>query len=126
MSLYSEEQPTPADGRIGGRPPIFWLLIVPAIAGLIVYGVTLMRHHHAGPADQSNAIETLIGSNYCDQSGYQVISKLDGSKSTIYDCELKGKLICVTYANNIADNATEEVKLLFSNTLGSAKPACIR
>lgn len=77
--------------------------------------------------DQSNAIESQIGGGIvCTRSDYQLINRLDSSKTPIYVCQTLGsEPICVTDENNVVSNVTAEVRLLFANTLGSSKPACI-
>lgn len=63
----------------------------------------------------------------CDNSGFYLQNKLTNSKETIYDCRFSGAFPkCVTYTGNIASNSTLEVSLLFSDSIGSSKPACLR
>lgn len=93
------------------------------VAVVIAVAVVVHLQGHAGASPST--VATQIGADYCDTSGYQVISRLDDSKATIYDCTTGSKTRCVTYENGIATDATETVRVLFADTLGSGKPSCI-
>jgi hypothetical protein len=85
------------------------------------------RHQILGDSGPSaSSVAAKIGASSCDNSGYSVQSRLDGSKEIIFDCTM-GNLAtkCVTVSNGIANDATAEVKLLFANTLGASKPSCL-
>lgn len=107
-----------------GTHTAFKVLMILAVIS-IVFGGAYALTHRSGPSDQSSTVATTIGAQYCDSSGFQIISKLDDSKATIYNCDLDNKTICVTYEHGIATDETAEVKLLFANTLGSDQPDCI-
>lgn len=98
------------------------LITIGAFGTLALVAWTLLHRHHGTSPD---TIATIIGVDYCDNSGYQIVSRLDGSKSTIYDCTTGARTRCVTYENGIATNQTVTVRLLFADTLGSGKPRCI-
>jgi hypothetical protein len=38
------------------------------------------------------SVAALAGASYCDNSGFYLQSRLDGSKETIYDCEIGVRL----------------------------------
>lgn len=78
-----------------------------------------------GTGDQSDSIAQKIGASSCTAESYEVISRIDNHHSRIYDCVVNGNELCVTEQNGIASNATAEVRLLFSNTLGADVPACL-
>jgi len=67
------------------------------------------------PADHSDEIANQIGGGAtCYQSSFELTNRLDDSKDPIYVCEAPGsKPICVTDDNGIANDVTEEVRLLF-------------
>ena len=101
-----------------------WL--VPVGVVLALAGAWAYRHHQDAKASTSPAaVAALAGATYCDDSGYYVKSRLDGSKETIYDCQIGARMQCVTVSGGIATNSTATVRLLFTNTLGASKPACI-
>jgi len=70
------------------------------------------------------SVATLAGASSCDESGYTVRNRLDGSTQTIYDCLVRQRARCVTVSDGIASDSTLEVRLLFRNTLGATRPAC--
>jgi hypothetical protein len=93
-----------------------------------VIAATVLAFAAAGcgaSSDQSATIGRQIGGT-CSATDFYLQNRLDGSKETIYDCTTPAKgEMCVTYAGHVATNATETVKLLFANALGSSKPSCI-
>ena len=79
-----------------------------------------------GSTTSPSQVATAAGASFCNNSGFYIQSKLNGDKSVIYDCRFAGKLPkCVTDSGNIASDATETVQLLFVNSLGAQKPACL-
>jgi hypothetical protein len=77
-----------------------------------------------GPADASGDIAYKIGAYSCDQTGYAIINKLDGSRSTIYDCVVGSKEMCVTEDNGLVSDNTAAARLLFASVLSGGKPTC--
>jgi hypothetical protein len=109
---------TPGHGRSAWQSIV--ILIVAGGIGLYLY-----HHHHGSPVDRSDEIAKQIGADSCDQSGYEIKNRLDGSKSVIYDCDIDGRMKCVTEDGGIPSDSTVAVKLLFADTLGTAKPYCL-
>ena len=106
------------------------LIVVPLGLAILLFtggfpGVRSFLGFGGGPSDKSSQIAGLIGAEACSAEQYEIISKLDHTKTQIYDCVTNGKEMCVTYQNGIASDDTVEVKLLFSNTLGDSRPVCI-
>lgn len=98
---------------------------LPVVAVGAVLLVSLLSGCGGGAASPSQ-VAGAAGATMCDNSGFYVQSKLTNEKQVIYDCRFAAKLPkCVTYSGNIADNATVEVQLLFSQSLNSKKPACL-
>ncbi len=92
---------------------------------LLVVGVVFALSRCGGAGDQSAQIAAKIGAASCTAESYEVISRLDNSKTRIYDCTLNGKRLCVSEQNGIASDQTAVVRLLFANALGSARPSCL-
>jgi hypothetical protein len=101
--------------------------LVACAAGVVLLALWGERHRiygHSGPSPST--VAARIGASSCDNSGYYVQNKLDGSKAVIFDCTMSNLATkCVTMTNGIASDATAEVRLLFANTLGSTKPSCL-
>jgi len=100
------------------------------LAGAIVLVVAawllLTQVIFTGDSDKSAQVRQAAGASWCEQSGYQLLSHLDGSKTTVYDCGFPhGRERCVTMSGGITRDATEEVRLLFASTIGAAKPGCL-
>jgi hypothetical protein len=113
----------PADVKRFHLTPITGLAV---IAGFVVLVFVVRYQTSSGPSDHSAAIQSNVGALSCSSSGYQILSKINGDKDTIYNCDMpSGTTICVTEANGIDSNVTATVRLLFANTLGSGKPTCI-
>lgn len=98
------------------------LLVVVTLVAAI--GGGLYWYSHRGPSDQSTAVQTAAGADSCSYSGYYVKTAISG-RELVYDCTIGSQSICVTYKGGIASDSTALVKLLFANTLGTAKPACL-
>lgn len=95
------------------------------IIAAVVVAIVIVGYYENHKSSSPDAVAATIGASSCDNSGYQVLSRFDGSKATIYDCTIGSRMRCVTYENGIATDATETVRLLFANTLGSSKPNCL-
>lgn len=81
-----------------------------------------------GSTVSTSQVAAAASAQSCDNSGFYVQSKITNEKDTIYDCRFSGATLpkCVTYSGNIARDATEEVTLLFSDTVGGqGKPRCL-
>lgn len=106
-----------------------WRVVIVAttvIVGLVLVWLFAFRGSGSqSRTDRSNEIASLIGASGCARSGFKIENRLDSSQSPVYVCGLAGGLKCVTYEGGIARDVTSEVRLLFSDTLGSEKPACI-
>jgi hypothetical protein len=113
-----EAEPAGSDRR---RSMLAWagIVTVAVIVGIYLYS------HHGSPVDRSAEIAKQIGADSCDQSGYEIRNRLDGSKSVIYDCDVEGRMKCVTEDGGIPSDSTATVKLLFADALGTAKPYCL-
>jgi hypothetical protein len=118
---------TETDSRSASDTPISGIRALLVLAAVIVagaavlYGMGVRLPHHS--SDDSAAIGSKIGGT-CAKTTYYIQSKIDGSKQTIYDCTVDSKEMCVTYSGGIATDSTDEVKLLFQNTLGTEEPSC--
>ncbi|MGH3429627.1 MAG: hypothetical protein ACRDQZ_19005 [Mycobacteriales bacterium] len=94
------------------------------IAPLIAV-VTLLAACGGGAASPDK-VAVAAGATSCDNSGFYIQSKLTNEKDVVYDCRFAQKLPkCVTYSGNVADDATDEVQVIFSNSLNSRRPACL-
>ena len=101
-----------------------WLVPIGVI--LAIAAAWAYKHHQDSKASTSpSSVAALAGARYCDDSGYYVKSRLDGSQETIYDCQFGQQMRCVTVSGGIATNATATVRLLFTSTLSASKPTCI-
>lgn len=86
----------------------------------------LLSTSGCGGGTSPSDVAKAAGAQSCDSSGYGVISQITSKKQTIYDCTFgDGTTKCVTYANDIANDSTALVRLLFQNKLGSGKPSCL-
>ncbi len=93
--------------------------------GAVVAAAALLAGCGGGAASPSQ-VATAAGASSCNNSGFYIQSKITGNKSVIYDCRFAEKLPkCVTYSGSIASDSTETVQLLFANSLGAQKPACL-
>lgn len=94
------------------------------IAAVAVYG---WAHHWlrlpSSSADRSADIAADIGADSCSRTSYYIENRLDGSKTTIYECVVGGVQKCVTYEGGIARDATDTVRILWADTFGN-KPGC--
>ena len=123
MSLYSDEQQAaPAiEGRVRGKTPVYWFVLVPLMVGVLIFGYRLVHRHSVSPGTVASAAGALS----CDSSGYYITTAVSG-KETVYDCSMaSGKTLCVTYHGGIASDSTEIVRLAFANTLLTTKPSCL-
>lgn len=117
----TEPRPKSAWRRVVGRTAGAIVLVAVALAA---YGI--WHSHHNALADHSARVAQEANAYSCTDTGFYLTSKLDGSKQVIYDCSFGGSSSkCVTEAGGLATDATEEVQLLFADTLGSQKPSCI-
>lgn len=77
-----------------------------------------------GASDRSSKIASEIGANACTRTPYELKNRLDGSKSTIYDCTLNGRDMCVTEEGGIPRDSTAIVRVVFQGALGGDRPSC--
>jgi hypothetical protein len=75
--------------------------------------------------DSPGTVANAANASYCDDSGYNMSSKLSGEKDTIYGCQIGSRMRCVTYSGRIANDATLEVRFALQNTLGASNPSCL-
>ena len=94
------------------------------VACLVLY-VGYQHFVHRSPSDNSSEVAAQSGALSCSRSDYYLQSRLDGSKETIYDCQFPRRMRCVSEQGGVTSDITEEVRLLFSSTLGASKPNCI-
>jgi hypothetical protein len=87
-------------------------------------GIAAVAAGCGGGGDQSASIAAKIGGT-CTETSYQIIGKLDNSKTRIYDCTRGGKEMCVTQENGLVHDSTAIVRILFQGTLSGGKPGCI-
>ena len=102
------------------------LFTLVVIVAAVLYGGWYLIHRHSSAGDKAVAVKTQSGASSCSNSGYYIQNRLDGSKQTIYDCQFPRRMRCVGEEGGITSDITEEVRLVFSTTLGSGKPACIQ
>jgi len=78
-------------------------------------------------ADKSSAVGKAVDGQ-CSSTGYYLENRLDNTKTPMYDCWMNssGKHKCVTYENDIAQDVTEEARLLWENTLSGDTPSCLQ
>lgn len=98
--------------------------ILAVVIGVVVIAGVWHYQTHASAKIGAGDVALQSGADSCTSSGYELTNRLDGSTSTIYDCSFTSGLKCVTLANGIAHNVTAEVRLVWADTLGSAKPGC--
>ena len=72
-------------------------------------------------------VATAAHAESCDNSGFYIVSKITGSKETVYDCSFAvfPYSRCVTYQGGIAADSTSVVRFLFASVLGQTKPSCL-
>lgn len=113
--------------------------MIPKVALLVTAAaVALVAVGCGGQKDRSSEIAAKIHADSCKATRYAIVSRIDKSKTTIYDCTVDNtstdangaqtfgsKRICVTEENGIAHDATAEVRILFANVLGDARPSCL-
>jgi hypothetical protein len=99
--------------------------IVIAVAAVVAAGWGIHHFTSSSSPDKSSLIASQTGASDCYSSGYQIISRLDRSKTDIYNCDIAGKWKCVTLENGLDHDVTVEVRLLWAGTLGGDKPDCI-
>jgi hypothetical protein len=118
----------PGQTPVKGAAPksVLTLAAIVAVIAFVYFRTNLIHVTHGAAKDESASITADIGASSCSSSGYEITSKLNDSKQTIYDCLMpSGNYKCVTRENNINSDSTAVVRLLFANVLGSAKPTCI-
>ena len=91
---------------------------------VVLVAVAALAAGCGGSGDRSSAIADEIGATSCTATQYGIVSRIDNSKTQIYDCFLNGDEKCVTEENGIVSDQTAVVKLLFANTLSGGKPDC--
>lgn len=98
------------------------VLVLIALAALRLDLVQMPGHS----PNRSASIATSIGAYSCSRTNYEITNRLDGSKTTVYDCVMADGVTekCVTEENGLVHDQTATVKLLFTNTLGSSRPTC--
>jgi hypothetical protein len=112
----------PVDEPRHGLRNLIATIALAAAAWLLLTHVVFNKHH----ATHASDVRSAAGASSCQESGYQLLSHLDGSKTTIYDCGFpNGRERCVTMTDGVTRDATAEVRLLFAGTLGAEKPACL-
>jgi hypothetical protein len=97
------------------------VVIVAVVVAAVLFG---WHHWHHGSSDQSSAVASAIGGS-CTQTRYEIINKLAGTKTVIYDCTVGAKRMCVTDENGIAHDSTAISRILFAGTLSGGKPGCL-
>lgn len=66
-----------------------------------------------------------ISASSCDDSGYYLTNRLDGSKAEVFSCDVGGVEKCVMEQGGVAQDVTVEFKAFLSTTLGTGdKPTC--
>ena len=115
---------TPA--HTGPSPKKVMLVAVLAAVAAAGYAYRDDIFGKAAPADKSDQIAAVIGASSCSQTRYTLIDKITNDSAPIYDCLMKNLATkCVTYEHGIANDSTEEVRLVFATTLGSDRPECL-
>lgn len=99
-------------------------LIVVTVIVVCAAGFHWWQHRSSAPADLSGEIAVQTGADSCDQTGYTIVSKLNGSETPIYDCVIDGKDLCVTEENGVVSDSTATARLLFASVLAGSKPGC--
>lgn len=97
------------------RPLIFAAALAFVVAALAGCG---------GSGDRSAQIASETGASSCEQTSYELINRLDGTKPRIYDCVIDGAEKCVTEESGLTQDVTVEARLLFKATLSGDAPAC--
>lgn len=103
-----------------------WAWIVAIVAAAAIWqGWIHLGGSHVSQANPDQ-LATTIGAAWCQDSGYYLTNRLDGSKAELYDCNMRnGSYRCVTDQNGLAADVTAEARLVFRSTLGSEKPSCV-
>ena len=95
------------------------------VAPAALAAVVMVAAGCGGTSNRAGQVAVDIGATTCTSSGYGIVSKVDHSKTPIYNCTLHGRDVCVTEENGIAQDSTALVRLLFANTLSGGKPSCV-
>ena len=104
-----------------GRKPIVIALVIAVALAIGAY------HRWGGDHTESVDPATLasqINAYSCEDSGYR-IKAADGPWTTVYNCDMGSKTICVSEQNNIPSNVTVQAKFAFADALGGSKPSCV-
>lgn len=126
MMSAAEREPTPRGSSVIVVGVVVILVLVAAAIGIFLVGRSVGWHvAGGGSSDHSAQVAQDAGASSCYQDGLQLIDRFDGSKTTIYDCRIGGAMKCVTEENGIANDVTEQVKVLFATALNASRPACL-
>ena len=67
------------------------------IAAVAIGAIGWQHFHHRSSAADPNNVATQIGAAWCEDGGYQLKNRLDGSKTEIFNCNMQnGSYKCVT------------------------------
>lgn len=93
------------------------------LAALIAAWAIQAKPWHHKPADRSTEIAAQVGGD-CTRSSYYLQNPAGGGRAFVYDCWIRGRWMCVTSDRGIVEDVTVEVRALFANVIGGARPAC--
>ena len=106
-------------------------VVVIAVVG-VVLAVLLTRGGDDGdggsgaqPSGQAQALQQQLGADSCTNSGFVIDNAADGTSQIVYDCAFGSRRRCITVTNNIARDATADVRRLYANGQGGARPSCL-
>jgi hypothetical protein len=114
------EGPPPSRSFLFVHRNLLWIVVLVLVAA----GLAYYHFHKSGPS--ASTVAAAANASSCTSTGFQLINRLDNSKTTIFDCQFDdGSEKCVTYSHGVASDSTEEVKIVFSTELGGTKPSCL-
>lgn len=100
-------------------------VLVGAVALVVAAAFVVVAAGCDSSSSSPAKVAEAAGASSCDNSGYYLIIKTTGEKETIYDCSFPSGQKCVTYANGIANDSTQTVRIVFSTALGQKQPSCL-
>ncbi len=90
---------------------------------LLATSSTALAAGCGGATDRSAEIGAAINGT-CTATSYEIIHRLDNTKSRIYDCYVGNKEMCVIEENGITSDQTAVAHLLFQSALDGNEPSC--
>lgn len=98
-----------------------------AAAGIVGLVVTVTGCGSGTSRPNEDKLASSIGAAWCQDTGYALENRLDGSKAEVYDCNMPdGSYKCVDQENGIAHDVTVAFRLSLQSAImrEQDKPMC--